>query len=65
MNSKDIINKLIRDNEVHMQSIATDLMSTMQVVHMLTQAVRDLNERLIKLEGGTDDIDLTAKGESE
>ena len=58
MKSVDLRDALWREHDTVIQAMLEDLNNLMQVVHMLTQAVKDLNQRLLKLEGGTDDIEL-------
>jgi hypothetical protein len=54
----DLRDALFRDHDATIRAIIEDMNNIMRVVHMLTEAAKDLNQRLLKLEGGTDDIEL-------
>lgn len=58
MKQADLRDALWRDHDATIRAIIEDMNNIMRVVHMLTEAVKDLNQRLLKLEGGTDDIEL-------
>ena len=58
MKQADLRDALCRDHDATIRAIIEDMNNIMRVVHMLTEAVKDLNQRLLKLEGGTDDIEL-------
>ena len=58
MKQADLRDALYRDHDATIRAIIEDMNNIMRVVHMLTEAVKDLNQRLLKLEGGTDDIEL-------
>ena len=58
MKQADLRDALFRDHDATIRAIIEDMNNIMRVVHMLTEAAKDLNQRLLKLEGGTDDIEL-------
>lgn len=59
MKQADLRDAIIRDQGHAIRMLQEDMTNAMTVISMLTNAARDLNERLVKLETGrTDDFEL-------
>lgn len=56
MNNADLRDALMRDHDHKIRALIEDVSNLMEAVNMTIQAIKDLNERLKKLEGPEGEI---------